>query len=507
MPNFIKYLLGLLVALNTHIVIGQNLVLDTLNATFPSAEVLSDEDREQVIKTISGAMNEYAEASKLLDPRRNKITTASAARFKQLFLSTARLMQDYKEDIPGDLVGLNKYVDDALTLLEFSPGGLKVKIESAELKKIADDPGGYWVVTVRIQKLLFNAVTPKNKVIEYPSGRLMTQDITFDIKHGVLDKAFITKISRFCSSPKEPGCGGPADYYISYFGPSAKGFIPSGASRFSTYWNDFHAADSEMRVRGNVSFSLGIDFLTNKINPKTARQKNLFLTAGFHLANYRFTTNLEDFSFVPFEAAAIDANGNDTVYLRVVEPMSPKENIQVTTLELPVGVMYRVSTSRKSDIMIGARLLPSFAIGGRSHVTGEANYGMIFENAHFNSLGARSIKPDRVSRDDGYGPFFIGPRSIDQKVDPVLNTFNLGVQLSPSYYLHLKEGKSGWSLLVAFDLQYQLGSFFQHNPSNLDVLRFQDDYATTFIQQYTESFPVFSYGFRIGLHHKIVSNP
>ena len=95
MKFFSKYILLVGVVLSQMVPsYAQNINLETTSSTeYPSTEVLSVEERQQLIRNTEILLNEYAEAATLLDSTR-MVSGKSIDRFQALFSPLARIVKE-----------------------------------------------------------------------------------------------------------------------------------------------------------------------------------------------------------------------------------------------------------------------------------------------------------------------------------------------------------------------------------------------------------------------------
>lgn len=508
MQQYTKYILALLLAAVCLPAFAQKITINTEGPPtpkYPPFSSLNLPDRQQVIQTAESLINEYQEAGTLLDEKRRSVTSASMDRFRALFNPVARIVKDYEENIQGDLVGVREYADGVYNRLGMD--GVKLQVTGARLEEIRDDPGaGYWVVVLEVEKVLYNAVTTTNQVKELSTGgRYLKQRFFLDIKKGDLGSAKISRIER----TGKDGGGLGAARYTQYMGPSLSMYLPIANPSFSAFWTNNHAG-SNLDTQGRPSFSLGFEFTTNKLAAGSSPTKNFFLSAGFGFSYLQLANELRDFSASFDDVIAVDRNGNESPYLRLLnigESLSVDEKLSVSMIEIPLGITYRLKKNIRSDIMLSARLAPTFVLSASGKLTGSADYYAVYPQALWVLPKEGAYNPDDLDRETGYAPYKAGKLSFDGTSSPPVVGFLLAARISPAVYFHLSEDDASWSLLVGLDLNFNLGSFLKHTVATEDILRFPEDYDDSILQSYTDGLFVFSPGLRIGLHHRLTSRP
>lgn len=498
MQVYTKYILFLFLLSVSFPSLAQKVKVQSTAST-KYAQGVSSTDRQEIVKTTEALLNEYTEAATLLDPSKRRVNGTSIDRFRTLFNPTANIMKDYEENYQGELINVRVYADGVYNRMERD--GIKVRVGKVTLKSINDDPAGYWVVVLEVEKIFYNAVTAKQEVKEIASGRYVKQEFRVDVKKTDLSRAKISGI-------KCVGCEQEivADY-VRYAGPSIGVYTGSFSPSLSSFWNNNHST-SDLSTSAKLGFSFGGDFMTNRFSSSKSGAKNLFVTAGLHFALFKLSTELSDFALAPFAATAIAPTGVELPYSRIGSAISATENLSVSVIEIPLGVMYRLKKGIKSDFMVGLKLIPSFVLSGSADINGLGTYDAELSDAMWRLLEDGATNLAQIDTDNKFAPFQAGvDQVINQSGSPSTAGFLLTARLSPTYYMHLSEDDSSWSLLLGLDLNMHLGSFLSHDDANTEILKFRDDYDTSLLQHYTDGMSGFTFGFRIGLHHRLTSQP
>lgn len=458
---------------------------------------ISPELRNQLIQSVEQKLNEYAELGSLLDKNQKRVTSVSIDRFRALFNAAAELPKDYLEFVPPLPVGLSEYCNDVFQRLETR--GLQMTISSARLLEIIDDPTGFYVIRVAVDKSLYNYLSERGGPKISTGGRHFKQIFHFDI---LKTRPEEVKIANIMGETRPP-----AAKYTRYFGPSLAVGLPLVQSTLSDNWNNRSASQGNLSINGGVSFAVGFDYMTSRLLPRSSPQKNLFASIGLHLATSSLSTKLENVSIGEFSAVA--RIQSDTIaYQRSAQDIQAKEVLTVTSLTIPVGIAWRLKTSRKVDVFIAARLLPSFTLTDLGRLDGEGAYVASIPDALWQSDRSNSVNPAQLDDPNKFGPLMIGQRSLEGTPGPNVVPFTLAVQLSPQAYIHLSDINPSWSLLVGLDLSYQFGSPIEYGDAESgNLFRFPDDYSGSILQRYTSSLSLFTPALRVGLLHRMVTKP
>lgn len=461
------------------------------------AASISPELRNQIILSVEQKLNEYIELGSLLDKSQRRVTSVSIDRFRALFNAAAELPKDYLEFVPTQPVGLSEYCNEVFQRLETR--GLQMTISAARLLEIIDDPTGFYVIRVAVDKSLYNYLAEHGGSKISTSGRHFKQIFHFDI---LKTRPEEVKIANIMGETRPPA----ADY-ARYFGPSLAVGLPLVQSTLSDNWNNRSESQGNLSINGGVSFAIGFDYITNRLLPRSAPRKNLFASVGIHLTTSSLSTKLENVSIGEFSAVA--STQNDTLaYQRSAQDIQAKEVLTVTSLTIPVGIAWRLKSSRKVDVFVAARLLPSFTLTDWGRLDGEGTYAASIAGASWRSDHPNAVNPEQLDDPSKFGPFIIGQRSLEGSPSPTVAPFTLAIQLSPQAYIRLSDTNPNWSLLLGLDLHYQFKSSIEHEDSGAgDLFQFPDDYSGSILQHYTSGLSLFTPSLRLGLLHRMVTKP
>lgn len=482
--------------------------LKKTGAQAPPTSVLSTADRDAVFSTAEKLLNEYAEAMTLIDKSSGIITPNSANEFRKLFGSNAQIDKDYEEFLKGERQSPRSYADAVFNRFSQSRyKGFQVKIADASVKEVINDPVGFWVVVIQVEKIRSTYATSDNRVGFNPGGETMYQEIRMDIPKDNLNNGNIAKISKTNANGSIWVIAIPDEYY-QYAGPSLSAFLPLTNVTNSTFWNAWHS-ESTFESKGQLSFSIGADFMTNRFLPKASPSKNLFLTGGIYYSVYRINSEVGDFSIrqgIP--STAVDFDGDFINYMGLVNNINVSENLSVGLLSIPLGVGYRIMKTQKSALLLQAKVVPGIVFSLSGEVSGFGTYDAYLPEAMWRLLEEGAADLRFIDDVESYGPFEAGEdKAISSDANVNTKGFVLGFQFSPVYYFDLSEYDSSWSLMVGLDLNIQPGSFIQHDDLDDDLFKRANDDYTSILQHYGSDLSTIGLGFKIGLHHRLRTQP
>ena len=499
--------------LNLTDVIGQSVSL-TRSPNLKVDESIPQSAVDQMMTTLQTALNEYAEAAKLLDPNANLVNENSTARFNDLFSGGAKVVKDFAVFPPAELISNSDYALEVYNFLRGS--GIQFTIEEAVLESIDADGLGFYTPVIFIRKRIFNTVSNDGEVSTSFNGKAIELKIKYDILSSDLERADIGEIN-YAKPPKA------ADDYTRFLSISL-GLGSSILNSTNSSYLDANFAAGTLDVGGGLNFSFGAEFTTNQfITAASNSDRKLFVSAGIRFASYAVNTDLASFFLPDFEAEAVDAlDGNSNRYIRKVGPVNAEEALRFNHLEIPIGIGYRLAKNQKSTILLHARLIPSLVLSGGGDITGEGVYdGILINELGVDGLPAGTISEFRILREgavregvlantDAFEPYNVGIQNINEEADPTTVGLALALQLSPTLYLNFSDDNPGWGLMVGLDINYHLGSWVEHNPigsSGENVLKFSDDYRESLLNLYLDDLSGLSFGLRLGLFQRLITKP
>ena len=480
--------------------------LETEGAKFPPTSELSIEDRKTVLASTQELINKYAKVMTLYDKSKGRVTSELVNTFRTLFISNALIERDFEEFLKRQMITPRTYADAIFNRLEGK--GFQIELVNAKVKRIENDAAGFWVVVIEANKLRYNSVTSDNKVKSDPGGKPIEQEIRIDFVKGKLDRSKITKIIGTKGGEVEVKDNAIVAEYIRYIGPSMSLYKPSVNTTLSSFWNENHA-DASLDTKGKLGFSIGVEFATNRLSPRSSSKKNLFLTAGIHYYSYKVTTTMDDFYILPgySEIASADI-GTPITYTRLVGLVSIEEKLSFGVLKIPIGAGYRIYKNKRSAFMLYGKIVPSIIMSSSGDIKGAGTYDGHDPNSMWRLLEEGAADLSLIDQEEGYAGFDVGvEKAIEASANPNKAGFALGFQISPTYYYDFSEYDSTWSLLVGLDLNINAGSFLTHDAADSDIFKRVNDYDSSVLQHYTSDASTFAIGFRIGLQHRLRTDP
>jgi len=479
---------------------------------------ISDIKVDEIIATLQSTMNEYAEAAILMDTDENKVNSHSIKRFRKLFTDDAEIEKDYKQNI-RELINHKDYVLDVYNLMPLQ--GFRFEIEKIELIKIVADSDGYYIPTLKVEKIRYNSLNADGDIVLIEAGESFTQLFKFDIKQDDMNYVLIKSIKDGDDGEDNKG---PADNYTRFISISAGGHLPNYSATTSSYWQQAHDT-SKLDIARAVGYSIGFELMSDRIlsGPK-ASNRPLALSLGVRYQFSRLNSNLGNFNLEDFEALAEqDLTGAENRYIRIVESVNVEEKTKMHTIQIPVGVAFRISNKQRLSFYTHLRFIPTLGIGASSETTGTGNYDGVLivededspnygEISEMRILKIQAVMPGLIDNDGGFAAYRVGRnQAITHDTKPELVSFTYAIQISPTVYYSLSDDNPGWGVLFGLDATYSPKSILKHSIIDSvdgEPFRFNDSAFNGSIHNYyTEKIADFNLGLRIGFFQKLSIEP
>lgn len=460
---------------------------------FPSS--LSEEKKKVLLEKLEATINTYNEIITVADPQKKEVTGESVKTFQKLFIPTAEVMKDYMENVPTELVPIRDYTASVFNLLRYKKG-VQVKITEASLLEIIDDPNGFFIPVVRVQKQFYNYVTSKGEVRLSTGGRSMEQVIRFDCPKDDFSQIRISSI-RSTSVQKAIA------EFVRYAGPSLSIAYGLPNATTSAFWDAEHG-DANLDVKGGIGASFGYHFMTNGFAKANSPSKKLYFSAGIQATLTRIQANLNSgFQIKPFTATTLPGLNGTGNYDRIANTFDVTEKHTLATIEAPIGLAFELNHTPKSAFFLLLQVVPGYTFFKKATLKGTANYDAQITDCAWRYLRDGSFNPN----DGDFDVFEAGPDvAIDRTPKSNASGFGFGVQLSPMYYTDLSDNDPTWTLGIGLDIKWR-PSLFKFEDLTGDVLKYPGTEEPGIVEQYHQKMSYLSGGLRISLQKKIVTKP
>jgi hypothetical protein len=477
-----------------------NLRIDQ-NLKKPPSSVMSEEKKAEVIQTTTNILSAYAQRISMRDPDSKLVTTEMTNRFLELFIPTATLPADFKEEV-RDYMQIRDYCNEVFLKLKLE--GIQVILNDFLLREINYDPDGFFKVVVDITKTRYNYLNASGQLVKSSSGKRMKQTMVIDIRIASSHTGLIRSLAQVIEGKSDR----PSERDIQFVGLS----VGAGSGSLSYTESPLFKttlAGSELSSKNGLNVSAGFEYSTTKlVNAKKSSDKNAQLIVGLRYTIEKVITDLSSFSLTPYQATATD-NGASQNYIRRVGPIQGQEKMNLGLLEPYIGLGYRLMNKRQSKLYLSVKAIPRFTLSNSGDFEGEGLYDGIILNAinqptQFRFLRDNAVNPGLLQNPLGTGPYGVGEGPLASEVESELKG-TMAFQVAPVLYLDLTDDNPTWGISIGLDITFH--PTYLKNDSTFPSHALQYPEATlegSLLEYYTTKTSAFTYGLRIGLYRKRV---
>ena len=442
---------------------AQDIIPVTLSPTMVVEESIATSEVDKVSAAAQTILNEYARSGHLTNAGGTP-TQRAGNDFQNLFKATATVFADYLEYPGGQGDHIASY---RRTIMDkFPDNGFPYIVSNAELTGVSGEGFRFFIATLQFKKSVKKYVDGRGRI------RSAAQDGSRDFILKMTVEISVDDLTRFkirsivCADK----CGRPAADRTRYLTGALSIGLPLTAS-------DLLPIDNiDMEATGDISFdqtlhtSIGVRYTTNRFNPEAATKKNLFLTVGADLSVSRFRSRLLDYALNPIDVTQFDGRtveGDVGEYVRLVDDVILDEEIRLVSVDLPLGLSYRIFNDYDRVLMVDLVAKPSFVLGKSVAIgQGRGRFDGLIPAANFSVLNdyPRPITdptdPTAVPiTDPASNPFNACEcDEITREESPLQTGFGLWLQLSPTYYTNLDNGDPALGLQFSLDLAYNVSA-------------------------------------------------
>lgn len=453
---------------------GQKLIVNVSPLLDPEEEDLTEEQFERIADASKEVMQKYYQYATFLDSNSKRVTQSSIDQFKEIFTDNAKLI----DDLSPRLLDSRNFANYASRVQDFLlREGIKFSMFAATIRDVSYDEAGYYKVEVQTNKTLYNGLNFNNSILRCRTGRVYFLRFTLYIDETDLDDAKISKITgeikRRCEDANASvgfNIGGGADVGLSSFGNIA---APSGVTYSGVPSSGQDEVENPFNVTTKTSmvFSGGFSF-----NYPITKQEKLFLSVNAQYAWYRLGSNITGtYSFDDTNQSEnmVDATEPHT-YTKNVTFNEASQSVNLHTVEIPVGVMYRQGLSGNDRLFFGtyATFVPTLVLSSSSTFKARGiNYSANIDLEKTN----RGLYFPHGSGLTEFGIGSANDVNNDQSFTSFVETNTaLGVRLSPFVHLVMNE-KENLLLEIALDIDYDFTDILVHGDSPVKFLPDDDD--------------------------------
>jgi hypothetical protein len=470
---------------------------------------------EPEINRIMNALNlrleEYGKAATLFNKNTRSINDESVAEFKNLFTPDAKICNDLYE-YEEQLQGLNQYIGIAMDYFERE--GVRFTLSDPVLKSIKEADQHY-ICSVSVRKETEKYYKGNGEIIAEPKTHEL--EFVFDIQKNDWNSTKISAIRSY----KLLSIIAP---YVQYVDNSIRFGAFQTSYSISQGFKDF-ARSGNLSIKSGFRIGDGFTWRSNFLAPLKSSKKNLFVTVGLQGAYTALEADLKDYSLFPEKADELySGSGSFYDYLyREVSSVNVKEKIQNISLNLPIGLSYRVLNKYKTALFFEVFYIPSFSLYSMSTTTGDGLYDNVIylDNNTFN--GYKYSYLEEIDRFNSYGIFppssvienankyFLGKRIIDYSFKPRINISHQ-VGFSATIFNDFFKRNKTFGIAIGIDAIFDLQPFVRdasQRPEFEIISSGKDFYVrdSSLLGTYIQNVKVRNIGLHIAFYQKRSRKP
>ncbi|MGK0365091.1 MAG: opacity protein-like surface antigen [Saprospiraceae bacterium] len=436
---------------------SQIIVIDSY---FYLADEIGEDTLDAIVDSVEDAMRDYVKYAGLAGEGEG-VSQVNLNRFKNLFASNARILDDFSET-PGQM-NFSDYAGEVFEYL--NEEGLKFDMYGALIDVISYDSTGYYQIDVVTQKFVYNGLQTDKRPFYCKKGRRYKMLMSYRIPVDDLLSAKIHKIN----GTLEEDCDGNS--------PRITGavMLNSVQQKFETssFWNN---ELRNMNFTPAASYEIGVGA---RVHYPITKNKSLYAALGAFYTLSSQKVNLSGF----YEAQKTTSEGIPYIQENIIS--NGVEEIKLGSVQVPLGIRWH--TFGKEPFYLFTDI-----------------YGIAKIPLHVNS----TTSLDKVSTQFYEDGTVIRPNDTNAGVVPDM----LFLETTP-------ETRINFAVMAAFSFQYAVSSnwavetainYTRGLTNILDEGAYRENYPISdedylennFLSNYTQDYKNHTFGLQIGIIYK-----
>jgi len=438
----------------------------TVSPEMEVEESISGGEVSAVSAAAEDILNQYAQLGHMTNDQ--GVTTRLAGNnFKGLFKATARIFADYLE-YPGG-IGDDIAAYRQTVMQRFPDRGFPYNIGNAELTKITGEGYRFYIVTMRFNKSIKAYIDGNGRIrtAERNGSRDFILELTAEISTDDLSQFRIRSIT--CADK----CGKKAADRVRYLSTTATLGLPLTSVK-KIGGPGISSGQDSYEFKHDIQLGIGARFTSNLLSPDGASGKHLFLTGGLNLTYSKFTSSLNSYALESFPDPDFNGEsfeGNIGAYRRTVDDVFLTEETKLLSVEVPLGVSYRILENYERALMLEAVIKPSFVFSkSLDWKNGRGVFDGVIDVAKFSVL-ENSEYVGATNPDDN--PFNVCDcDQVTRSGNSDLETgLGLWVQLSPTFYSNVDNNDPALGFQISLDFAFNLKSPLTSSAADNPILQ------------------------------------
>ncbi|WP_235299137.1 hypothetical protein [Portibacter marinus] len=503
MKTFKVFSILLLASLLNTTLFGQR----TINVITDGAAVSADVDEQtknEIIDVVQEVLNKYYNIASFWNENAEEFDENKYTQFIGMFSGSARVYDDIAEEPTN--IEYSVYANNVFQYMQEE--GVQFLLENVYLNSIEKDEG-FYVADLDMDKIVYVGLDKQNFPVKFGDGKRYTLNVKIDMPDYDVKDAKIQSITGEEAAKRVKTAGYLSGNFHYGIGSYVEGPVNSLGQSFGA-------------LTSKAANTLGFQLLFRKaLNPA----EKFWFHIGVGGQQHTLKTGYGNFdnSGLPgeqrsqsdFEGAFMNG-GTPTPYIiengsvlqgnvTINNINNAQEIFNVITVDVPIGATIRLNRTFSSRIFLDVSVVPSYSITSSGTTSGNPEGVFIPNSEHFPTIEQIQNSPNGQERLEEYSFDDDDFRYEDNDLSLSQNSFNLGLQLSPTYMYDIS---FNYGIEVGFNLWYNVLSLVGSQNSERGYL--SSDYAnnsfatkTSILEDYFEGVKPFYGSVKLGFFYKI----
>jgi len=482
--------------------VGQKTVNLITDGAAISAEV-DEQTKNDIIDVVQEILNKYYNVASFWDENAEAFDEEKYTQFIGMFSGSARVYEDISDEPTN--IEYNVYANNVYQYMQEE--GVQFLLENVYLNSI-EKTEGFYVADLDMDKIVYVGLDKENFPVKFMDGKRFTLNVKidmpdYDVKDAKVqaitgeEAAKRVKTPGYLSGNFHYGLGSYVEGPVNSLGQSFGELTSKSASTLG-FQLIFRKA---LNPAEKIWFHLGVGGQQHTL--KTGYDN--FNNAGLDGSDKSQSDFIGAFMNGSTPSPYIIENGSPLQGNVTIDRINDSEEVlNVIAVDVPIGVTMRLNKTYKSRIFLDLSVVPSYSVFSSGSTKGSPEGVFIPNSDHFPSIEEiqNSISGDERLEEYRFGDDDFRYEDNDLSV---ANSFNLGIQLSPTYMYDIS---FNYGIEVGFNLWYNVLSLAGSNNSQRGYL--SADFAnnsfatkTSILEDYFEGVSPFYGSVKLGFFYKI----
>jgi len=469
---------------------------------------VTEYDMDLIMTTTTETLTKYSETATFLSPT-GQFSEEKYADFLGLFSGGAKVFNDLVEK-DGDNIDYAVYADNVYQFMQGT--GVKFELSDVYLEKMKYDSGGFYIVTLSMEKLMLNGLNDNNVTTNYNNGVPVPLEMKIEMPDYDITQATIISILGEGARKKVK-----KDLWIS------AGLMANLGHVFATN----NGANTGFELNKYHDFSYNSYGLQSLVKLSLNQSKTIWGIIGvqalFH--NYRIDFNNyygQAITNIPISyevggKSYIEETDNSGMFEKEVYNLTNAityidslgrqeifEKVTTIALELPIGIGWQIASNYDYDFFIDFCVVPYYSISTNGNVnSNEFDVVALPISENLTDEVAQVILNAANQEED-----LRYSRQFNNKPTTAVSAFSVGAMISPSFQYKFNyrmaleiAGNLHYNFLPLYETGHKSGENIQQEL--VEYLTDNESTYTSTIQHYFTNVNVLRYGLKVGIVFKL----